>query len=538
MSTSTPFDINTIIQEFMLQNKTYLYAYVFFTIAYPISTIYLPKFYGNIIEDVEEGKKPNLMFVFMLIILVNIMYLVLDKLDNDFMPKLQAYVKTNVLDVIMTTYKNTAQEQNIGKLVSKIVKLPIIVRELAWQTRNFCIPLVLIVVLVNVQFTLIDPKIGAYTTMTLALGLTYLYKLWGKCMQHVIDMDEESDEITDGISELLENLIDIHCMGTKNAELHNLGQVQKTIVSKYKQTFDCTNTFRALFVILGMVVFVPVIYYSYNLYSTKKISLPDFVNIFITSTFIINRFSGFSTEVPDFTLNLGIYLSIRKFLLTLPLPSPDSSKSMPAGKGDIRFHNVGIKYNDKPIIENFNLHIPSNSSISLVGRIGSGKSTLAKSVLKLKDINSGTIYIDGADISDISSDSIRSQVLYIRQNPTPYNRTLYENISYGTNATKQDVQKLLNKYDLNKFFNITLDDKVGRRGDKLSGGQRQMIFLLRVLLSDKRIIILDEPTASLDPDTTSKVLEVLRHVINNRTTILITHDPSIAEMCDKVVRLS
>jgi ABC-type bacteriocin/lantibiotic exporter with double-glycine peptidase domain len=207
-------------------------------------------------------------------------------------------------------------------------------------------------------------------------------------------------------------------------------------------------------------------------------------------------------------------------------------------EGSISFENISIIYDKKEILKNFSLNIKPRESIIILGKIGSGKSSLIKSLLKLIKFN-GNIYIDGVNTKNISITDIRSGILYIRQNPLPFNRTFYENVMYGIeNITKTDVDKIFLKYNLKTFFDKDLNAKVGRKGNNLSGGQRMIMFLLRILIHDnKKIIILDEPTSSLDDDTSIIIMNIIKDIVKNQTTIIITHDTRLSNIVDRIIKL-
>ena len=134
-------------------------------------------------------------------------------------------------------------------------------------------------------------------------------------------------------------------------------------------------------------------------------------------------------------------------------------------------------------------------------------------------------------------DFVRSKVIFIRQNPLPFNRTLYENIAYGNNnVTRLQVNDLFDKYDLHSYFHNGLDDLVGRKGEKLSGGQKMIMFLLRIIVqNDKKIVVLDEPTSSLDDETTNKILSIIKEAIQKKTTIIITHDKRVKDIVNRTI---
>jgi ABC-type multidrug transport system fused ATPase/permease subunit len=536
-------NVTELISEFLKDNKGYLIGYIVFMLAYPISSVYLPKYYGQLVDDIKNDKDPNFKIVAILLLSVSAMYLILDKIDTIFIPKLQAYIRINIVKVVLENYKDKFQEQDIGMLISKIVKLPIVVRDLVRQIRNYIVPLIFIIIMVVFRFMTIHKTLGIMCISGLILMGVILFPMGSKCLNISSEMDNETDTIHEEISELFENMMDIYSMNTYDQEMEKLEKNQQVVIDRYRKTFEYTNTFRGVLNGMGIIIFLSIIIYAYQLYRRKEIILTDMVSVTITGMYVINKIGSLSGEAPDIVFNLGSYIRtqdyVNKFNLVSVNPNnPIIKESFHSDKGKVIFNNVTIQYRNKIAIKNFNLTINPSESVAIIGKIGSGKSSLVKALLRLIPYN-GNIYIDDKDISNLDLSTVRSQILYVRQNPIPFNRTLYENIVYGiSNVSKKDVVKLFNKYKLDSFFKHDLDESVGKRGGKLSGGQRQMIFLLRVLLSKNPIIILDEPNSSLDEISSKYVMSLLDDILDKRTVILITHDKKLGEKANRKVYLS
>jgi ABC-type bacteriocin/lantibiotic exporter with double-glycine peptidase domain len=169
------------------------------------------------------------------------------------------------------------------------------------------------------------------------------------------------------------------------------------------------------------------------------------------------------------------------------------------------------------------MKIKKNEKVAFVGKIGSGKSTLIKLIMGYQPLVMGSIIIGGVSVNDISDDEIRKNIFYIPQKPKLFNRTIYENIVYGieTPPSKDQVGDIMELYDIS--FNRNLDDLAGVEGNMLSGGQRQMVWILRSLLSPSSILIMDEPTSALDP-TNKKLICSIINKIQGKTIIIVSHD--------------
>lgn len=536
-------DLNTLIKTFLNENKTFLVGYIILMLAYPISSVILPKYYGKILEDLKSDQPLRIREAVFFILISNIMFVALDKCDAIFIPKLQAYIRTNVVQVIIQTYEDKYQEQEIGRLMAKIIRLPLVVQNLARQIRNYIIPIGLILVITVIQFARVRPSLGVFFAGIL-IGTTVAFiPALKRALSIAMDSNSDSDDVHELISELFDNILDIYGSNTYETEIKNLEKRQEENIQTYQKTFTYTNNLRTIFNLINLAWVIIMLAYVYKLYKSNIISLGNMVSVVITCGYIMNELGGFVGEMPDFIFNLGIFLNANHYIRNLDLTEynrdiqPENYKNT----GSVKFDNVTIQYEGKsPIINDFNLDIKPGESIAFMGQIGSGKSTLVKAMMKLLKITSGTIYINGYDIKNLPPSLVRSWIFYVGQNPVAFNRTFYENITYGVlGISKEKIQGLIQDYGLSNFFSgIDMDTMVGRKGSFLSGGQRMVMFLLRILLNqNKKIIILDEPTSSLDKATSELIIELIRKMTYGKTLIIVSHDPNISSIVDKTINI-
>ena len=533
-------NVNILILDFLKDNKPYMIFYLIFIISYPISSVLLPQYYSKVIDDIKNNKNPAFKKLLLFFLISNSMFLALDKIDTVFIPKLQSFIRKNIVKSVLNTYKNNFEEQDLGIAISQIVKFPLVVKDLARQYRNYIIPLIFIMIGVLIKFYNINKKIAILFLSLLLISTGILYPFYIKVKNLSINLDKDTDSIHENISEMFDNLMDIYSMNMIDKELDELEKYQKELIERYKTTFNKTNNLRALIQILSVFIFMSCMFLSYKMMKNNEIPHEDVITIFIMSMFVIKKIGGFAGELPDFIFNIGIYNKISENLSKLKENKKDQNikENFLIKEGSISFENISIIYDKKEILKNFSLNIKPRESIIILGKIGSGKSSLIKSLLKLIKFN-GNIYIDGVNTKNISITDIRSGILYIRQNPLPFNRTFYENVMYGIeNITKTDVDKIFLKLNLKTFFDKDLNAKVGRKGNNLSGGQRMIMFLLRILIHDnKKIIILDEPTSSLDDDTSIIIMNIIKDIVKNQTTIIITHDTRLSNIVDRIIKL-
>ncbi|HEY2039505.1 MAG TPA: ABC transporter ATP-binding protein [Edaphobacter sp.] len=287
---------------------------------------------------------------------------------------------------------------------------------------------------------------------------------------------------------------------------------------------------------------ISVILYALLLWWQKRAS-PGDIAFVLTSYFIIH---GYLRDIGQHVANLQRSVNDMEEMVaieSLPIGVMDRSDARPirVTEGDIRFDRVTFQYgaHATPLFENFPLHIPGGQRVGLVGHSGSGKTTFVKLLHRLYDINSGRILVDGQNISDVTQDSLRSQMALVPQEPILFHRSLAENIAYGRpSATRKQIEEAARLAHAEEF--ILRQPKgyatlVGERGVKLSGGERQRIALARAFLADTPVLILDEATSSLDSESEALIQEATERLMVGRTAIVIAHRLSTVRMLDRIL---
>lgn len=238
--------------------------------------------------------------------------------------------------------------------------------------------------------------------------------------------------------------------------------------------------------------------------------------------------------------------------MTLVLDEPTLVADVPGAvdlkvtEGRIDCNNLSFWYADaneeSKVFRDFSLHIPPGQRLGLVGRSGSGKTTLTTLLLRLSNLQQGSITIDGQDISQVSQVSLRQQIAYVPQEPLLFHRTVRENIAYGCpKATEAEIYEAAIKANALEFIEQLpqgFETITGERGVKLSGGQRQRIAIARAILANRPLLVLDEATSALDSESERLIQEALRNLMEGRTSLVVAHRLSTIASLDRIIVLS
>ena len=223
-------------------------------------------------------------------------------------------------------------------------------------------------------------------------------------------------------------------------------------------------------------------------------------------------------------LNLNVVTERMRTLLTAPVMS---GKQQTSKRYDIELSHVSFAYNEEEVIHDVSCKIPQGNVTALVGPSGSGKSTISKLIARFWDIQKGTITVGNKDIKTINPESLMQEMSFVFQDVTLFNDTIFNNIQMGNpNATKEQVFAAAKAAYCDEFVRNMPDGYntiLGENGSTLSGGERQRISIARALLKDSPIILLDEATASLDPENEVFVQKAIAKLVENKTVIIIAH---------------
>jgi ABC-type multidrug transport system fused ATPase/permease subunit len=369
-----------------------------------------------------------------------------------------------------------------------------------------------------------DPLLGVgLATVVVVMFLSIAFSL-DRCSPVSTQRDEALGSVHECIEESLRNLPAVYTRSQKGAEQERVAVEEERFAQLYFGTTRCSMAIKAWMVpiTIGMVVFV--LYRCRWLTANGRMSVGRFVSVFLVVLYLLSSLTRMVSSVKAMVFHWGIVQASADIFTHCDPPPPAATLSVasvpPHGYGCVDVRYAGI-------LNGVNLHVERGERVAIVGTIGSGKSTLLRVLVRLIQPDSGDAYMHGAPYSALDNAEVRRAIGYVPQSPTLFNRSLLENVRYGNeDVDEADVWALAERLGVSEALRAASDRgaTVGKGGGNLSGGQRQLVWVLRVLLGGPEVVLLDEPTAALDPRSRELLAQVMRSV---ETVVFVTHDEQL-----------
>ena len=404
-----------------------------------------------------------------------------------------------------------------------------------------------VLLVTGILWAMFDWRFAAvtFTAVVLYVGFTFAFTNWRVRFRRTMN-EMDSDAQTKAVDSLL-NFETVKYFGNEAHEAARFDQARaryERAAVKSQVTLNMLNLGQALIIAvgLGLVMYMAAIGVQAGTMTVGQFVL---VNTYLMQLYQPLNFLGFvyreikqglvDMESMFQLLNVNQEVADRPGAIALP-PHPAP------GAGTVAFRDVQFGYNpNRQILKGVSFTAPAGSKLAVVGPTGAGKSTISRLLFRFYDVTGGSVEIDGIDVRDMTQSSLRGAIGVVPQDTVLFNDTIAYNIAYGRpGATRDQVEhaaRLAQVHDFVLRLPEGYETRVGERGLKLSGGEKQRVAIARTILKDPRILILDEATSALDTRTEREIETALRTVSADRTTLVIAHRLSTVVDADEILVL-
>jgi ABC-type multidrug transport system fused ATPase/permease subunit len=499
--------------------------------------ILFPKKCGYLIDNINNVNKKLIILTLFPFIIGHFVFYFADYIYAKYIHKIQGKIISEIMNEVLKSVKENPQpEINKMNIITNFIKLMEKFDVIHILTTYF-IPTFVMSFGLFIFFIFVDKKI-AFVSLGLSIIAFLLIIYTGKKCLNKSEIRYIKDiEFYNEIRDVVINMDNISTDNNIDYEINRLKDIRNRIKKHYITSEVYNTNFKGMISIIEFVVLIILGGMLLNLYNKGKIKRGDIIAYIYIIITLIGYYDAASCEVNSLFFHIGNYSQAKQYFKDF-LKVDKKNDIINIKEGKIEYKNINIKLGNKEIISNFSVIIPSNKITGIIGEIGSGKSTLIKLLLGYHKYE-GDILIDDINIKNFKFTEIRKYIGYIPQYPIFFNRTIYENLVYGTNIKKEELTNIINKYGLEEFINKfpeKLNTIIKNNGENLSGGQKQILYIIKIIILNKQIILMDEPTSNLDNYHIDLFMKIINK-LNNKTIIIITHDNNIKKIFNNIIEI-
>jgi len=539
-----PITFSYIISEFIKQNKFIFVCYLLLIFIIPAQDVGVPHVVGMLTKNIQKKKSiyvPLTMLV-VITIVIQLGSIIGGAIEVKMYPAFQKFVRDIMINHIMKQTKTNYEELKTGEITMHLHKLPTVLYSYIEDMRDMIIPQFLVYTAAIVYFSFYDKRISIALIVIIILLLISVKFTIDKCADISEKRDGQYNIMMEEITDVMKNITAVLNANSEKEETDRNNRYQDEYYDLSRKSLNCAYSTRYFLIPTVIGFFAWSLNRMYSFVKSGQIESYTMISLVLILLYLMKSMWIIIYNLKDQVFRWGTIQSAFKVLNDCAVPEKATDQPLKNLPDGFVLQDVSYGYEGrKPIFNHLNYHIEANKRTLIIGGIGSGKSTIIKLLMKYQIPKEGTIYYNGRPYSDISAEEIRNMIGYVPQAPVLFNRSIYENITYNNTAISEEqviqLMEQLGLGDMLKKFPEGLQTNVGNGGTKLSGGQRQIVWILRVMLQNPEVIVLDEPTSALDDNTKPLVQNMLEKIIKDKTTIMITHDKFLHKMADTIIEL-
>lgn len=475
--------------------------------------------------------------MFLSLILTTISRRLVDQFQSGTGYKILAKERMKIGDRLKRLPMGYFSEGNIGNITAVITSDLVFIEEHAMHTLSKIVTGYISMIIGIIMLTALDYRIGIITTITMVIAILALRGIQRVGAYHSSIRQESQSNLISAVLEYIKGITVIksfNMLGNRaekiNREFKKYRNVCIDFEEKFLPTmmrFDNNFSLGTGFIILASS------YFAFN--KTLDMSFMLMILIFAFQIFLpVKVIGNVAALVRIMEVALDRYDAINNVKII-----DEDGRNIKLTNYDIEFKDVTFAYEDENVLQNINFKVAQNSMTALVGKSGCGKTTIANLIARFWDVQKGEVKVGDINVKEMTCDSLLKNISMVFQNVYLFNDTILNNIKFGKpEATMEEVIEVCKKAKCHEFImelENGYDTVVGEGGSSLSGGEKQRISIARAILKDAPIILLDEATASVDPDNEEHIQMAISELVKDKTLIVIAHRLSTIKSADQIL---
>ena len=557
--------IKNFVWDFIKEHKFTFITYILIIVTFfPIEGIVLPNVYGKLFELFKKNvkvenfgnvftniKKQNIQGAITLLLIVWMLIVgsgfLKHEVESTLIPEYMKYTRNVIYKHTIEAYSDDYRDMKSGEYLSRVLELTRNMKDLFQYSINRLIPESIVSIII-VGYLFINHTYLGITNGVCIFMCGLIQWIGGSYIVEKVKSKEDffNSIISENIRDSLDNLMNVYLNNEVATNIDKNEELEEKNNLQMKEIMSFQNKVVVASEVIILLCYGISLYLIYKLLIDKKITISQA----IIYTLVIGQFVSYMINiniglVHNVSYKLGIIESSRNHLKSLFVDNKIKTKTDCINSGNVRFKNVSFnnnKKNDDFTVDNVTFKLDDKKKYGIIGRSGSGKTTLMKLMAGLYPVDSGEITIDGTNIKYIKREHLRENVNYVNQKTSLFNESVISNMLYGNeHVTQKEMISKLKKYKLLEVFSGLHDGiytSAGVHGNNLSGGMQKLTMLMRGIVKNSKIMILDEPLAGLDQGTRMKVIDMINIESEGKTLIVITHDKEILPHMEHIIDIN
>ena len=528
--------VSTIL-NFLKQNPVWpIVTIATIIITNPVEMIVASKLTEKFIESVKE--KPNMRYLWWIIAMTlasNMIHSLQEVIEAHYITKMQQEIRMDLLSKISTKQEFNYETMDGGDTITNIKNIPPNVSNFVDRFTAWIVTPVINVTLIGAYLIRINAPLGLKI-----MGILFAFMACNFAVLRSVPQEAQRQEVEEAA---LINQIDDALNNTLSTMMCNYTHQEMAAIDTQHtrfNTFMANNLKKRAYgtILTGMTIVIAlalIVWLIFQSYRNKVVSKANMIVMLLISISLVRMIRMYSNHMVQAFLEYAKIISHDTFIQDLAHKTvPDGSQTGVPIHGNITFSNVSYAYagTDEKALDRVSFKIHAKDRVAIVGSSGSGKTTILKLIMGFGSPDEGAVLIDGHRVRDMRRKYLRKHISLVPQSIKLFNRSIMDNICYGSpDLDPERVKNELKSLHVMRAFNALpdgLDSVVGKNGDKLSGGQKQIVYLLRCYFRRTPIVLMDEPTSALDGENAKYVRRMIDAMSRHATLIVVTHDPSFA----------